>query len=202
MDFGGTADAACEFHMKLGTSFLVGVAGLLLASQAHALVYMDFEQFDSTTGHVGLFQPLSGSFNIATSDGGDGIFGYNPSLEHVVSAYAEFTIIDDTDIFDRPETFIVELSSRLFLAGSATLFIGTEDVKGIALFDLSADGILNYKVTSLGGDFQVESALLVATTEPGGVRNVPDGGGTAMLLGTSLLGLLALRQKFATASVS
>jgi hypothetical protein len=181
--------------MKLGTSILGCIAGLLLASQAQALVYMDFNLYDSTTGYVGDLQTLSGSFNIATSDGGPGDFGYDPALEHVVSAFAEFTIFDD-DIFDEDETFRIDFGSQLFLEGSATLFIETADVTGTALFDLSADGILNYTITSTGGDFYVDNAVLVATTAP----RVPDGGGTAVLLGTGLLGLLALRQKFATAS--
>ena len=58
--------------------------------------------------------------------------------------------------------------------------------------DLSEDGILNYTVSSTGGDFKLLGAGIKATFQD---RSVPDNGLTIPLLGFSLFSMFIAQRK-------
>jgi hypothetical protein len=65
-------------------------------------------------------------------------------------------------------------------------------VSGSALFDLSANGMLNYSIVANRGDFLALSATLTVNASP---KGVPDGGSTAALLGIGFLGIYTVQRK-------
>ena len=129
-----------------------------------------------------------GTFNIAED-------GYNPTTHQVSSAVVMFAFGDDND------SAYEEVSVDLGLVEGAfgkqfnvlTLFGG--DLKIGLVQDLSADGILNYKINMESGDFYLGYASLVAQATVRPQNAVPDGGATAALLGLGLLGLSVIRRK-------
>ena len=195
------------WKMKFSTTLLSSISGLLLATQAHAFTYLDFDDYGPSSGYVASGGSLTGYFNIKNSDGGVGdITGYKTTPEHVVNATASFGIRDNSGLLDK--IFFFELASIYvgsdqFMGTTGSISLNLDFSHGIsanALVDLSADGILKYTIVSTIGDFYLDYAKLTANTVADSAPSVPDGGSTALLLGSSLLGLVALRQKFATAA--
>jgi hypothetical protein len=95
-------------------------------------------------------------------------------------------------------TVTITLGSSTFVDnGTATILFALGGVTGSALFDLDADGVLEYKLVANTGDFKAVNGSLTVTAGP---RAVPDGGTTAVLLGMGFLGICAVQRKFALAS--
>jgi hypothetical protein len=185
--------------MKFTTTHLSGIAGLLLATQGHAFEYSDIDILNQYVGHGGSY---SNNFSIVQSDGSN-VIGYNKNNENITSATASFVIYDDQWL-DGQEGASVTLDLLQLDSDSENSWFSTFTLGGTLAVDflarLASDGKLEYKVTSTGGDFVLKSAELTVTTTPKLAQSVPDGGNTVLLLGATLLGLAALRQKFAPAA--
>jgi hypothetical protein len=176
--------------MKLKNVFLTVVSSALLITSAHAVVYTDLDVFNGAAGTlVNASNPLNGEFEINSQ-------GYNSQTQQVTSAAVSFLIYDDS-LWDGPETVTIDLGSSTFIQNQeATFLFAVGGVTGSALFDLSSDGILKFSIIANSGDFLAINGLLTAVAQP---KAVPDGGMTAILLGTGFLGICALQRRFALA---
>lgn len=113
-----------------------------------------------------------------------------PGNEAILSADALFGIINPNATSDffayDPISFDISLEGQFF-AGAQNLFGHNWTFFGgqvsLALLD---DNVLEYTVTALQGDVRLDRAQLNFTT---GLKAVPDGGATLILLGSSLLAI-------------
>ena len=172
------------------------VTGILAFSLAGAVDVKAIPFVDSDVINVKLDNAnpsYFGSFNLLGA-------GYNPQTHHITSATALFGFDDDLTPVRDPqdpqgysEVVLVDLALGGMHLGPVEVNFSTilgGPVLGSVLFDLSKDGILNYHIKKVSGDFYVSFARLDAEAA------VPDGGATAVLLGLGMLGLSAVSRKF------
>jgi hypothetical protein len=175
--------------MRKNLYLLLVVGGFALSGlDGRAIEYRDFDllaQYMDSTHSI-----LKGSFNLVKGDGDllDSP-GFNPATQKIISATATFSFFDDS-LFDSSETVKINLGGSVFLGETEvdmiSLFGG--NVTGIALInDLNLDGILEYTIKWLSGDFYAGSADLRVVAAP--IGSVPDNGSTLSLLGVACLGL-------------
>jgi len=185
-----------KLRSLLGCALLLGSVAV-----AQAVTYTD-------TNWHGTFltqgQSKDGTFDLKPA--------YDPASEQITSASVTFTFLDDvlSDTIVLGWKFIFPILGQEGEAGTISLngeqiasesssglwiFAGlTYGVPGDILLSLSNTGVLDYTIKSTQGDFYFKTATLVAEAS---ARAVPDGGTTVALLGASLLGLAALRRRFA-----
>jgi len=175
---------------------LFAIVATALSPSAHAVLYGDFDFLNQyvtadATPNGEFKGEFSGEFNLIEN-------GYNPSTQYLTDAVVNFVVYDD-DFSDSAETVSINLGPNPFLTGSANFLFSLGDLGATALIDLSDDGILGYKIQSLGGDFIVAWAAIEANAETK-PSSVPDGGMSITLLGLSLVGIgLAHRRLMPTA---
>lgn len=170
-------------------TLLALIAGAFVAVGAQANTYTDVN-----TADVYLYRGLqtsnasyTGTFDL-TAD------GYNPVVETITSAVAEFKFWDGFG----DESVTVNMGGDLFSQGSfngyATIGGGVINAWGI----LDSTGILSYTVTLTSGrltDVWLTNASLTAETA---ARSVPDAGATSILLGLGVLALIGAKRRFAS----
>lgn len=165
-------------------------------SVASAISYVD----DNTAvTFLNVLNPsYTGSWDIASQ-------GYNPLAQQITSAVASFSF---NDALGGKETYFITINGTTVNTGTDIVspFFGSvtfdDSITGSVLVTLDTTGQLSYTVSRTSGSFQLVDAVLTveATTRSSstGGNSVPDGGMTAMMLGSGLLGLAGLRKKLAT----
>jgi hypothetical protein len=152
---------------------------------------------------------VEGTFDIRTGDGDSvtiglpyhnpaetwsDIAGFRPSTDTIESAWAWFYFRDDQDA--KLEAVRIALDRiPLSTTGNPTpignlAFTIFDGSAAGAIEALQVDGILQYKITQVSGDFFFDYARLDVNA-----TRVPDAGATATLLGLGGLGLIVLRRK-------
>ena len=172
---------------------LAALVSLFCAASATAMTITETDTFSPLVGTIGgSGQPttVSGEFNLLTA-------GYNPTSMSLTSATVTFTLSDplggnESGLFrfrllPGPTTSedLATFSGVPTAATPYTFALGTGSLAFLALDDT---GILHYRINRVSGQFVVNSASITAV--------VPDGGATAILLGGSLLGLVAIKRRF------
>ena len=175
-----------------------------------AIPYRDIDEIPSAERFVtSSHNRVEGIFDIVTGDGDtvtigspfhdpsvtlSDIAGFSPGSDRIDSAFAHFYFRDDNDT--QLESVRIALD-RIKLSDT-----GNPSGMGMVSFDLfdggvsgaiealQVDGVLQYKITRVTGDFYFDYARLEveATT-------VPDAGSTLALFGVALAGLGAFRRK-------
>lgn len=180
--------------MKKLAIMLVAVGALWIGkTTSHAIPYSDYDNVMAwvTTTH-------SGTFNIASSDGGFlDVAGFNPNFETIISATASFTFLDSDGDANTVSVFLGG-SSTSFLSGPvvASLVSSYGSLEGSALIDLNEDGVITYTISNNNPSdpFLFLQAFLTAEAAPKSIAAVPDGGNTVSLLGLALLGLFGIER--------
>ncbi len=186
---------------------LLAAGGLLLAAtdkaSAFTFDYVDVDVINqSLTGPGGSF---SGSFNFDPGDADVNTFtanGYGPAdgTYNSVFGYTIGTpIIEGTITFffldpnGGTETGIV--TADFTNVGGVTTFanysVFSQGLELSLLATITSTGKLDYTVTSNSGDFELVAGIGTITV------SVPDTGSTMAMFGGSLLGVAALRKRFA-----
>jgi len=172
----------------------VTAAFLTLTGTAFGITWVDEDYGDPLKFLHSGSPSYSSTFNIL-------IDGYDPNTMHVTSAVASFAFADDGDSY--LEYVDIYLGGSLFLGDQEV--DGTHDnipssydwyhgnLSGTMLANLQ-DGVISYQVTVTSGDTYLKRAKLVAQGE---YNRVPEGGSTAVLLGSALvgIGILGRRQR-------
>jgi VPDSG-CTERM motif len=204
--------------MKMNITKQLALFGLALASaaSAQATFYADVDQIPETERWIGRQHNRTvGYFNIVVGDGDtitiglpyhapgqtySDVPGFTPGRDKVDAISAWFYFRDNNND-DRVEAVRVDLDHTKFLLGGTSsnplTVIGNKsfsifggDASG-AIQALEKDGILKYQINRVDGDFYFDYARLEVEA------HVPDGGGTAILLGFGILAMGALRRKIA-----
>ncbi len=169
---------------------LAVVAGVLAAASASATTYNYQDINDYRVAGVNGTGPLLNSTTTSFSDS----WTINPTW----TADGKPTITEATATFvfregpSDKETITVNMGDSLDLFTTGGPFAGKLDlIVGLDtefIVDLSADGILHFKVIRNSGTFTLETATLDVTA-------VPDGGQSLLLLGMGLLGVVGFQHK-------
>ena len=196
----------------------VALLGLALAGvTAQAAHYTDVDQIAEADRLISRQNNRTdGFFNIVTGDNETvtigapyytpdpvsftDVAGFIPGHERVDAAFAWFYFRDNNND-NRVEAVRVDLDNTQFLLGGTSAnpltVIGNKSFSIFggaatgAIQALEVDGILKYEINRVDGDFYFDYARLEVDT------HVPDGGGTAMLLGLGVLAMGTLRRKLA-----
>jgi hypothetical protein len=177
-------------------AYLVGAVALAFGClSVKALPTMQFSDSDSIGQRID-GQSYTGTFNIATGDGGPGdVAGFNPAVWNITSATASFVISVNAN---KTGSVQVTLDGNSWNSGSGNAFTVGGLITGSFLADLQSDGILTYVVSLTPGTqdngthVTLESAsLVVNAVDPPGV---PDGGMTLLLLGAAFSALGMIRR--------
>lgn len=149
------------------------------------------------SSYFNIISPGSLTATIAGFGSADGTFtdagGYVPGTE-LVDVTVSFYLTDSSFIpIDIICFNLDDLLAGALMWGHSAAFTFSG---GSALLDVvEEDGMLQYYVKSVWGDFRVKHALLTATTSEASPA-VPDGGATLLLLGGALAGLAGLQRRF------
>ncbi len=160
------------------------IAGLLIAAGAQATTYTD--------SHADLF--IFSAFTPSHS-GSFTLNGYNPTLDTITSAVAEFTFADVLG----NESFTVNMGgdNQSVVNLPDWSFTTIPLVSNFSLTDLASDGVVGYTITWTSGAFALTNVTLTAQ---GAARSVPDAGSTSLLLGLGVIAMIGAKRRFALAA--
>lgn len=174
-------------------SLYIGLAMFLPVVSANAVSY-SIEHYNDGTGawDVSSTNSATGTFDLTAETP-----SFDPLTDVIDSVILTFTASNPAATV--PSFFSVNLDGVndgfgvLFQIGGAVVQNGVGSVTA----NLQADGILNWSVDFIAGQaFTLDAAKLVAETTPGrGASQVPDGGGTLLLLGLALAGFGVAKSK-------
>ena len=185
-------------RLLIVSAVVVGMAGSALA-----ITYTDVQ---APGASINTGSTYNGTFNIVTpgsdsatiggvtyTDAGGYVPG-NPLSDVTVS----FLFKDSSHLVPNI-TFVVGLGSiNLGVWGGATETFTFEGTTGAINF-LQNNGHIDYTIGSILGSFTFADAVLQASTIESQSTPVPDGGGTLILLGSSLIALMVVQKSFAVA---
>jgi VPDSG-CTERM motif len=167
-------------------TFIALIATVLITANAGAILYVDSNTYLNL--EVRPETLVKKEFNIKE-------WGFNPLTQQVYDATASFLL---TDLWGGSETVKISLGEGSPVYWTDPI-LNTMPVGDSALWDLSADGILSFTITSTIGQTYLTNATIIASAGARSV-SVPDGGFTLTLLGLSFLGILVAQRKFASAT--
>jgi hypothetical protein len=194
-------------RMKKRIISLTVALGTALFSSAMSATFTDAQvlnQYVASGGSYGgtfnLITPGNESFTVSGFPSGNGTYtdqgGYTPGTA-LTSLTVQFFLVDRLSLLPL-DILCISLDGL----DSLGVMLGTQATftynGGKGLLQLvQTDGMLNYHVQSLFGDFTIQDAVLSVTTDgsKSGGGGVADGGMTLALMGCGLVGLDLLRRK-------